>query len=269
MIVPRRPDARRPGPSGPDRFSPTGGSCRRAVLASKHILLSCQSISSLTASGRSGAASPMALRRTPPRLGHAHPHEELLRPALPLGRQRPPQGCSPHVPRRRRRTGGGSLLRREARRGRTLVFARWHRGGGYRLELAPRTVRALAPRSQPPKPQRFVVRFRPASAVSPHPDSRRRLRPQRAHQRSVRGGHSNGDEPSAALRGDRAAASARSDACASLLSRQPNPLSAAAPSYAAQAGTSAVRLGRCCASRYPHGLTCSTAAPTRKTVWSS
>ena len=61
MIVPRRPDARRPGPSGPDRFSPTGGSCCRAVLASNDMLLSCQWISSLTASGRSGAASPTAL----------------------------------------------------------------------------------------------------------------------------------------------------------------------------------------------------------------
>jgi hypothetical protein len=61
MTVPRRPDARRPGPSGPDRFSPTGGSCRRAVLTSTDILPSCQRISSLTASGRSVAARPTAL----------------------------------------------------------------------------------------------------------------------------------------------------------------------------------------------------------------
>ena len=38
MIVPRSPDARRPGPSGPDRSSPTGGSFRRAALASKEAL---------------------------------------------------------------------------------------------------------------------------------------------------------------------------------------------------------------------------------------
>ena len=60
MIVPSTPDASRPGPSGPDRFSPTGGSCRRAVRASADTLLSCHSISSLTGSGRSGAASPTA-----------------------------------------------------------------------------------------------------------------------------------------------------------------------------------------------------------------
>jgi hypothetical protein len=61
MIVPRRPDARRPGPSGPDGFSPTGGSRRRAALVAADIRPSCQQISSLTASGRSGAASPAAL----------------------------------------------------------------------------------------------------------------------------------------------------------------------------------------------------------------
>jgi hypothetical protein len=33
MILPRRPDARSPGPRGPDAFSPTGGSCLRAALA--------------------------------------------------------------------------------------------------------------------------------------------------------------------------------------------------------------------------------------------
>ncbi len=50
-ILPRRPDARGPGPSGPDGFSPTCGSCRKAVLTSTDMLLSCQWISSLTASG--------------------------------------------------------------------------------------------------------------------------------------------------------------------------------------------------------------------------
>ena len=61
MMTPRRPDASSPGPSGPDAFSPTGGSCRRAALAAADIWPSCQQISSLTASGRSGAASPVAL----------------------------------------------------------------------------------------------------------------------------------------------------------------------------------------------------------------
>ena len=59
--MPRRPDARSPGPSGPDEFSPTGGSCRRATLVAADIRPSCQQISPLTASGRSGAASPAAL----------------------------------------------------------------------------------------------------------------------------------------------------------------------------------------------------------------
>lgn len=61
MIVPRRPEARSPGPRGPDEFSPTGGSCRRAALTAADIRPSCQRISSLTASGRSGAASAAAL----------------------------------------------------------------------------------------------------------------------------------------------------------------------------------------------------------------
>jgi hypothetical protein len=61
MIVPTRPDARSPGPSGPEEFSPTGGSCRKAVLAAADMWRSCQLISSRTASSRSGAASAAAL----------------------------------------------------------------------------------------------------------------------------------------------------------------------------------------------------------------
>ena len=61
MIAPGMPEARRPGPSGPDRFSPTGGSFRSAARTSSDMLASCQPISLLTASGRSGAASPIAL----------------------------------------------------------------------------------------------------------------------------------------------------------------------------------------------------------------
>ena len=61
MIVPSRPDASSPGPNGPDLFSPTGGSRRSAVLVAAGIWLSCHRISSVTASWRSGAASPAAL----------------------------------------------------------------------------------------------------------------------------------------------------------------------------------------------------------------
>jgi len=61
MIVRRRPDASSPRPRGPARFSPTGGNCRRAALTGGDIWPSCQRISSLAASGRSGATSPAAL----------------------------------------------------------------------------------------------------------------------------------------------------------------------------------------------------------------
>src|SRR3954454_22424762 len=58
MIVPSTPDARSPGPSGPDLSSPTGGSWRRAARTSPDNRPSCQRTSSLTASGRPGAARP-------------------------------------------------------------------------------------------------------------------------------------------------------------------------------------------------------------------
>jgi hypothetical protein len=61
MIVPRSPDASSPRPRGPAEFSPTGGNCRKAALTDGDIWPSCQQISSLRASGRSGAASPAAL----------------------------------------------------------------------------------------------------------------------------------------------------------------------------------------------------------------
>ena len=60
-MVPSRPDASSPGPSGPDLFSPMGGSCRSAALLNADIRLSCHWISSATACGPSGAASPAAL----------------------------------------------------------------------------------------------------------------------------------------------------------------------------------------------------------------
>jgi hypothetical protein len=59
--VPSRPDARSPGPSGPEEFSPTGGSTRKAALTAAGMWRSCHTISSRTAPGRSGAASPAAL----------------------------------------------------------------------------------------------------------------------------------------------------------------------------------------------------------------
>jgi len=61
MIAPTRPDDKSPGPRGPDAFSPTGGSSRRAALAASDRRPSCQRISSPTASARSDAASPAAL----------------------------------------------------------------------------------------------------------------------------------------------------------------------------------------------------------------
>lgn len=61
MIVPSWPDARSPGPRGPDEFSPTGGRALRAARTSAVIWVSCQRISSFTTSGRSGAARLAAL----------------------------------------------------------------------------------------------------------------------------------------------------------------------------------------------------------------
>lgn len=86
MISRRMPDASRPGPSGPDLFSPTGGSLPRAARASGNM-------------SRAGARPPgsrrlagLALRvpRLWPRtLQHpacAHPCELRLRPARRHGR---------------------------------------------------------------------------------------------------------------------------------------------------------------------------------------
>ena len=61
MIVRSWPEARSPGPRGPDEFSPTGGRVRRAARTSADIWSSCQRISSAIASGRSGSARPAAL----------------------------------------------------------------------------------------------------------------------------------------------------------------------------------------------------------------
>ena len=60
-MLPRRPEARSPGPSGPDEFSPTGGSWLNADRTDADIRSICHWISSWTASGRLGAASPAAL----------------------------------------------------------------------------------------------------------------------------------------------------------------------------------------------------------------
>jgi hypothetical protein len=61
MTVRSWPEARRPGPRGPDESSPTGGRARRAAWTSADMWLSCQRISSSTASGRLGFARPTAL----------------------------------------------------------------------------------------------------------------------------------------------------------------------------------------------------------------
>jgi hypothetical protein len=117
MIVPRRPDANNPGPRGPDAFSPTGGGCRRAALAGADIRPSCQRISSLTVSGRSGAASPAALAAytAAPRVC-APPCEGCSRPARPLGRRPPLRELTSRAAACARRNGAGPP-RRQAREG--------------------------------------------------------------------------------------------------------------------------------------------------------
>jgi hypothetical protein len=60
-MVPSWPEARSPGPRGPDEFSPIGGRARRAARTSADMWSSCQRISSSTASGRSRSARPAAL----------------------------------------------------------------------------------------------------------------------------------------------------------------------------------------------------------------
>ena len=146
MIVPRRPDARSPGPRGPDAFSPTGGSCRRAALAAADIRPSCQQISSLTASGRSGRPVQPPWRHTRRHPGRARPYEGCLRPARPLGRRPPLRERSPHERRHERRNGVGPL-RRQARHEQTLVAGRWHHGaaipGSFRLEQLQHPLRTV------------------------------------------------------------------------------------------------------------------------------
>lgn len=61
MMAPSWPDARRPGPRGPDEFSPTGGRRRKAARVSAVMCVSCQRISLSTTSGWSGAAKLAAL----------------------------------------------------------------------------------------------------------------------------------------------------------------------------------------------------------------
>lgn len=61
MMVPSWPEARSPGPRGPDEFSPIGGRTRKAARTSADMCSSCQRTSSSTASGRSGSARPAAL----------------------------------------------------------------------------------------------------------------------------------------------------------------------------------------------------------------
>jgi hypothetical protein len=165
------PEARRPGPSGPDRFSPTGGSFRSAARTSSDMRASCQPISSLTASGRSGAASPPWLwRRTTRHRAHGRPCAVSLRPARPLEPQRPPQDQR-HVRRRHRRNGGGSVRPRQALHARRLGFGRSRHTGGYRPEPPPQRTGVHVRRNQPPMPPRSVVRLRSASAENPQRDS--------------------------------------------------------------------------------------------------
>ena len=60
MIIPIWPDASRPGPSGPDRFSPSERSDLSAARASGVACASCHRISSSMVSGSCGLASIVA-----------------------------------------------------------------------------------------------------------------------------------------------------------------------------------------------------------------
>jgi hypothetical protein len=177
MIVPSRPDARSPGPSGPDESVPTGGSCRSAASTAGDRWRSCQRISSLTTSGRSGAArlaasaayaaapracAPMCATREPP--------------GRRLARRPSPQASSHRELRHQRRIGVGSLRRLQARHEQRRASARWHHADGCPRALPPRTIPALAPRSPPPTRRRSAGQARSVSAENPHSESSQVLR---------------------------------------------------------------------------------------------
>jgi len=174
MIAPRTPDARSPGPRGPDAFSPTGGSRRRAVLAAADIRPSCQPISSRTASGRSGAASPAALAAYAAHPEHARPNDGRSRPARLIGRRPPPRERSPHERRHVQRNGVGPL-RRQARHAQTPVAVRWHHGAAI-----PRSLRLKHPSTRPAQSAAHTATIRRSASLSvcgePHSDPGRRCR---------------------------------------------------------------------------------------------
>ena len=168
MMVPSSPEESSPGPRGPDAFSPTGGSCRRAVRTAPDMWRSCQETSSLTASDRPGAASPAALAAyaaapsacaaicatlaaCPAARAAATAAGELTSRAAP-------------PPTKRRRTPP----RRQARRAQTLVSGRWTREGDHLPGPLTRRAQAPALHSPPPRPRRSVGPLRSVSAESPH-----------------------------------------------------------------------------------------------------
>src|SRR5829696_1318193 len=170
MMVRRMPEASSPGPSGPDESSPTGGSLRSAALAAADIWPSCQQISSLTASGRSGAASPAAFAAYTAALS-ARPCGQRLKPERPPGRPPQPRGHAPPEQHGQRRNDGESRRRRQARRVQTLGCGQWRPGGDRHPVLPPRTPPSLALRSPPPTPPRPADQPRSAPAANTRHDS--------------------------------------------------------------------------------------------------
>lgn len=151
MIAPSSPEARSPGPRGPDRFSPTGGSDRRAARTSVDIWVSCPRTSSSRPCCRSGAARLAAWTAyaAAPRACAPIWHTATLGRRLESRPTR--REPSPHQLRRHRRTGGGSPLQCPAVRERTPGPGRSQHEDGHHREPRPRTAPTPARHSQQPK----------------------------------------------------------------------------------------------------------------------
>ena len=144
--------------------------------------------------GRGRPAQP-PWRHTRRHPGRGRPYEGCLRPARLLGRRPPLLECSHHERRRGRRNGDGPP-RRQAHREKRPVAGRWHHGGGYPMELPPRTIPAPAPRTPPPKPRRSAGQLRSTSAVNAYPDSpRRSAQPPRVTHPASAGCRTAGEPP--------------------------------------------------------------------------
>jgi hypothetical protein len=156
MIAPRQPEARRPGPSGPALFPPTGGSCRSAARTSADIMLSCQRISSRRAAGRLGSARPTACAEyaaapsaCAPMCATADACPAALAAAAAAASA---TRAAPAGAKRRRISAATSSSPRAKARVRAIAS----RGRGS-LECWTRTSRGRVPRSRQPIRRRLVV----------------------------------------------------------------------------------------------------------------